>query len=283
MQSKMISFYSVCKEMFEEQGMAGSFENYYDMQKKRYKEILSSVGIDVDNLKSEERGSILVAESKKENVKNLLLQYTEKTMKYIRMKQYSDIPNELLNEVIGEVEEIVTGTLEGAEQNEEIGRMYMVTRVKLDEAIEHLKQNAIKRIQEDLENLRTFARRKGKLRSVQIEGARMLSENDKIALVECYESILDEARERFNWIAREVEDRRNAELIELSEVDSIGGQREDDSSKPQKGSRMQNIDVLISAAMIEYEKKYEEDDGSTDEELDEVGKIIEQMLQDRIK
>lgn len=149
MAKEFVSFYSICKELHKEESQGRDIDEYYREQRDRFKEILVHMEIDIETLRQEKNGAILLPEARKENVKKLLKGYTSKAMRKVRKSDFQTMENQDLKDIVENMEGLLVDRLEGKDRYEQMSRMYMRTRVKVDEAIDDLKRTAIEGILHD--------------------------------------------------------------------------------------------------------------------------------------
>ena len=209
MVNKFVSFYSICKELHEEESPGRDIDEYYREQRDRFKEILARMGIDIETLRQDKNGAILLPVARKENVKKLLKGYTSKAIKKVRKGDFRTMENQDLKDIVEDIEGLLVDRLEGKDRYVQMSRMYMRTRFKVDEAIDDLKRTVIEGILHDVENLRSIV-------NEDKTNHKTINESDRIALIHYYTYLLTNASEEFKAILSIVDDVRKAEIVEIS-------------------------------------------------------------------
>ncbi|MDU4853951.1 MAG: hypothetical protein E6X72_06095 [Clostridioides difficile] len=213
-ESRYVSLYSICRELFEEQGKASkgiSFENYYNEQVERFKEILQSLGVNPNSIRNPKDKSFQIPEGKKEYVKGLLREYTSSTMKKVRKKQLPQMPFEEMKPIIENIEDFVNDRLDGKQQTKELTKVYVQSRYVVKEAIEQVRSNAIDKILSDIDGF------------LPLFIEETLNDVDKSVLLKYYIELLNDASEKWKKVINIASEIREEEIFEQSKKELKNG------------------------------------------------------------
>ncbi|TBL77424.1 hypothetical protein [Paenibacillus thalictri] len=219
-----VSLYEICNEYFSSKNdkenakqkkdqTETAFDpkhHFYIEQKKRFKEMLSCLGVNVDVLKPENQAFAIPAEHKDQVIK-LLKSYTSPAMKKIRKKAYSEVDYKEVEAFIKIVDLILDERLFGKDRYDQLARMQVLTRYKVNEAVQQVRNEAVNEIIGSIQEL------------IPIVTESMLNDPDKIGLLSYYKQILITANHHFRKVTEIVSDLRYSSLSELdacSELDS---------------------------------------------------------------
>lgn len=202
-----VTLYSICRELFEELGKASkgiSFENYYNEQVERFKEILQSLGVNPNSIRNPKDKSFQIPEGKKEYVKGLLIGYTSTTMKKVRKKQLSQMPFEEMKPIIEDIEAFIKDRLDGKQQTKELTKIYVNSRYVVKEAIEQVRSEAIDKILSDIDGF------------LPLFIEQTLNDVDKSVLLKYYIELLNDTSRKWRRIIDIASEIREEEIFEQS-------------------------------------------------------------------
>ncbi|SMB82724.1 hypothetical protein SAMN00017405_0958 [Desulfonispora thiosulfatigenes DSM 11270] len=241
-----VSLYKICEELFEEKSQKEkekskedfeekSFQNYYNKQKSRFKEILTSLGIDINVLRKVEDDTFEIPVEKKKIVKKLLHNYTSKVMKKVRKKDFTGIPIKELKQIIGDVELIMDGKVDDGKYQLERNRMYFLTRYSVAKVISDIKEDLLKQIETDIEEM------------IPIVTEYTLNDEDKINLLRFYKMRLKEMHEEMKSIVQYVSDYRLDELFNISQEMIEQGIENDEAPDQRELSLDEGWGIILEA------------------------------------
>jgi hypothetical protein len=237
---EFISLYKICEELFKEKKDKHDFENYYREVLKKVKEIFIKMGVDNEVLKKVEGGNYSICINQKEKMKQLIESYTSPSMKLVRKNKFEDIPISDLQSIVVQIEEIIKGTLDDEQYQEERNRMYMVTKYPFLKKMDEVRKEGITQVIKDMEEIKPIFKGAG------------LNEMDKVYLLNYYKDLLINASSKWRSVVEILSENRINEINELCmsiDEKSLDKMYEEDS----------NVDV-IKSEMIKKVQKLEDKD-----------------------
>ncbi|MGV8980539.1 hypothetical protein [Clostridium sp.] len=236
-----ISMYKISRELYDEdiknEQTVDTFENYYSGVMKKFKEILSGLGVDYNNLKKTDEAGYKIALSQKENVKEMIRSYKSKYVKLARKKKFNEMSTENLKDIINNVDTIISESLDNNEHYKVLSNIYMTTRIAFDEKVSELTKEGIAQIIKDIEDLKPI--------SLDIT----ISEMDRIALLNYYLQLIKQNSCKFKRIIELVNDIRENEIIDASS-EMVTQKLNDDKIDKKFGSTMDSSIVIWEAERI---------------------------------
>ncbi|MBY6088505.1 hypothetical protein [Priestia flexa] len=283
--TNFISLYKICEELFvekvqEEKKILGedfdekSFQNYYNKKKSNFKEIITSLGIDTDVLKKVDDDSFEIPVRNKEIVKKLLHNYTSKTMKKVRKKEFTDISSEELEQVIKDVESLMDGKVTGEQYELERNRMYFLTRYPITKTIAGLKEELVNQMVLDMEKMIPVVTEVPDDTFI-IEHA--LNDEDRLHLLHYYKCRLQDVQEEMKSVVQYLSDYRTDEILDIS-ADMIKQEGDvEENFRQQELDLDESWEIIFEAAQSyrdeRFKNKLRKLNRPTPEELEEVKKI----------
>lgn len=253
-ENSFTSLYKICEELFEEKAQEEkkklgenfterSFQNYYNKKKSNFKEIITSLGINADVLKKVDDDSFEIPVKNKEIVKKLLLNYTSKTMKKIRNKEFTDISTEELEQVIKDVESIMEGKVTGKEYELERNRMYFLTRYPITKTISGIKEELINQLVRNIEKM------------IPIITEYTLNDEDKLNLLYFYKFRLQEIQDEMKSVIQYMSDYRTDEIFDFNKDMIEQGSDTNDDSIQQDLDLDDSWEIILKAVQSYKEKR----------------------------
>ncbi|SET51559.1 hypothetical protein SAMN05660297_02628 [Natronincola peptidivorans] len=272
-QETYISLYNIIKEAYEENNKEGHFENYYNKEKDKFKDILTCIGVDPKTLKELDSEGFGIPSSEKNVVKKLISQYTEKNMKFIRKQDFKNVSLDFLKEVISSVESILRKKLEKDKYTKEINRMLTVSTYPVSESVEDIKKQALDIIIDDIEKLQGIE---------NVFKGPNLSFVDKVNLLNYYKLLLQSTSKQWNTVVDIFVENRQEEIYNSVESDYKEGLSEEEAEKKFPEFVKDSI-FALKEAIKEYEDELERPNSTTVSELkDEKLKKVKEAI-DKIK
>ena len=271
----MVSFASICRELHAQQCPGREFKDYCDEQLGRFSEIMKELGINIQTFRKTTSNSFELPASRKEEVKWLLQNYTTSTMKKLRKGKLRELPHDDLKEIVHNAEDIIKDKFDGKLRYQELAKMYIKTRTKIDEAINNLERTAIARIQSDVENLRTYVHQDKKIQ-------RTLNESDRIGLINYYTQLLENTSDQFKAVTSEVDEFRRIELAEITyRMSDEKLEIQDEHLVSHLEKEMEDIEYVIWDVVTEFSKEQMSLDFPTSEELEKAEIAIAEIRKEQ--
>lgn len=203
-----ISMYKISEELYQEGIKSGEtvsyqFSDYYSGVMKKFKEILSGIGVDYESLKNLDEGEYKIALNQKETVKEMIRSYKSKPMRLARQKKFDEVSLDDLKSIIDKVDKVIMESLDDNKYDKEISNIYLNTRVGYKEKVNQLRKDGIGKILSDTEYLKP------------LELDKTLSEMDKMALLNYYNQLIIETSFKFRAIVNKLSDIRESEVVDI--------------------------------------------------------------------
>lgn len=217
-----VSLYEICNELYSSQNNEDngkqdenkqytahdSRHHFYIEQKKRFKEMLTCLGVNVDVLKPDNKAFVIPAEQKDQVIK-LLKSYTLPEMKKIRKRAYIEVDYKEIEEFVKMVDLILDERLFGENRYDQLAYMQVITRYKVNEVMQNVRNEAINEIIGTIQEL------------FPIETKSMLNDPDKIGLLSYYKQILIDVNLKFLKVTEIVSDLRYGSLVQPDASDEL--------------------------------------------------------------
>ncbi|WP_286230274.1 hypothetical protein [Neobacillus mesonae] len=274
---KNISFYEICKEILADANKdfdETQFENYYKEQKKHFKEILQSLGVNPDSLKKEDKNNFTIPIKQKEIVKDWLENYTTKSFKKLRKSRFFEMNHNDLKDIIRQTNDLME-RLPEYQKLTELSRMYFATRYIVRDAIEEVQSTALTQVISDLEEMKLY-----------FTESHFLNDSDKAQLLRFYSQLIQETSQKWRAIVSIFEDIRQAEIVEESSKELDTFYDTDDSLEDINDSPLDISPpyiILWEAVRSYYEEEFDKKNRTPiyRKELDNIGSIIDQLKKNK--
>lgn len=247
MDTNYTSIYKIAKELYKEdiengEYVTDNFNDYYGRVLKKFKEILSGLGMDYEVLKNIDEDEYRIALSQKENVKEMIRSYKNKPMRLARNKKFDEVSTNDLKLIVDNLDNVLKESLDNNRYDKEISSIYLTTRIAYNEKVNNLKKDGIGEILSDIEYLKP------------LELDKTLSEMDKIALLNYYIKLIGETSFKFRSIVNKLSDIRESEVVDIG-CDMAEKSVDENRIEEEFGSRIMESTIAI----WEAEKLFEDE------------------------